>query len=55
MPLPKDNLERELSLVNFSYHLQLNLKVIQSGHDSKDALPYQVKAIKTAIIQTSNL
>lgn len=30
-------------------HQQTNLKVIQSGHNGKDALPYQLKSVRLAL------
>ena len=33
-------------------HQQLRHKIIQSGHDGLDALPYQIKAVRAAIAQT---
>lgn len=35
-------------------HPIAKVKVVQSGHDNKDALPYQVKAVRSALTQINH-
>ena len=35
-------------------HPAASITIIQSGHDNRDALPYQVKAVRSALTQINH-